>query len=136
VQLRDLSPVLSSSGPFVTVLVGAESAVEQAADRYEMAWKAMAQQLEQQGVPRRSARPSRTRKATADEASAPGRRQRARGRSCCRAGDAPAPPTTRHRRPLPDLLALVTDVTSRSPTSSCTADRTGADVVASSTPAS
>jgi hypothetical protein len=51
VQLRDLSPVLSASGPFVTVLVGAESAVEQAADRYEMAWKAMAQQLEQQGLP-------------------------------------------------------------------------------------
>ncbi len=47
-QLRDLSPVLSAPGPFVTVLVGAESAVEQAADRYELAWKAMAQQLEQQ----------------------------------------------------------------------------------------
>lgn len=34
----------------MTVLVGAESAVEQGSDRYETAWKAMAQQLEQQAV--------------------------------------------------------------------------------------
>jgi hypothetical protein len=50
VQLRDLSTVLAAPGPFVTVLVGAESAVEQAADRYEMAWKSMLKQLEEQGV--------------------------------------------------------------------------------------
>ena len=49
-QLRELSTVLSASGPFVTVVVGAESAVAQAADRYEMAWRAMLQQLEQEGV--------------------------------------------------------------------------------------
>ena len=49
-QLRDLSTVLAAPGPFVTVLVGAESAVEQAADKYEMAWKSMVKQLEEQGV--------------------------------------------------------------------------------------
>lgn len=49
-QLRDLSPVLAAPGPFVTVLVGAESAVEQAADRYDRAWKSMLQQLEEKGV--------------------------------------------------------------------------------------
>lgn len=49
-QLRDLSTVLAAPGPFVTVLVGAPSAVEQAADRYEAAWKSMLQQLEQRGV--------------------------------------------------------------------------------------
>lgn len=49
-QLRDLSTVLAAPGPFVTVLVGAESAVEQAADRYETAWKSMLKQLEEQGV--------------------------------------------------------------------------------------
>jgi hypothetical protein len=50
VQLRDLSTVLAAPGPFVTVLVGAESAIEQAASRYETAWKSMLQQLEQEGV--------------------------------------------------------------------------------------
>jgi hypothetical protein len=50
VQLRDLSPVLTAPGPFVTVLVGAESAVEQASDRYETAWKSMLKQLEEEGV--------------------------------------------------------------------------------------
>ncbi len=41
-QLRDLSDVLAAPGPFVTVHVGAESAVEQAADRYELAWTSRA----------------------------------------------------------------------------------------------
>lgn len=49
-KLRDLSPVLAAPGPFVTVLVGAQSDVEQAADRYDAAWKALLQRLEQQGV--------------------------------------------------------------------------------------
>ena len=33
----NLSDVLAAPGPFVTVHVGAESAVEQAADRYDLA---------------------------------------------------------------------------------------------------
>lgn len=49
-QLRDLSTVLAAPGPFVTVVVGAESAVEQAADKYDMAWKSLLQQLDQRGV--------------------------------------------------------------------------------------
>ena len=50
-HLRELSDVLAAPGPFVTVHVGAESAVEQAADRYDLAWKAVLQRLEQEGVP-------------------------------------------------------------------------------------
>jgi hypothetical protein len=50
VQLHDLSDVLSADGPFVTVHVGAESAVEQAADRYDLAWKNVLKQLESEGV--------------------------------------------------------------------------------------
>lgn len=50
-QLRDLSTVLIADGPFVTVHVGAESAVEQAADRYELAWKNILRELEDRDVP-------------------------------------------------------------------------------------
>lgn len=50
-ELSDLTPVLAAPGPFVTVHVGAESAVEQAADRYDLAWKSVLKQLEADGVP-------------------------------------------------------------------------------------
>lgn len=49
-QLRDLSTVLAAPGPFVSVLVAAPSAVEQAGERYELAWKSLLKQLEEQGV--------------------------------------------------------------------------------------
>lgn len=131
-QLRDLSTVLAAPGPFVTVVVGAESAVEQAADRYEMAWKAMLQQLEQEGV------------------SAPVREAISGARGEHTDGDArlvvasvpdgkvllseavstrPASDTVRIGT-LPDLLPLVTDVSSQVPHVVVHADRTGADVEA------
>jgi phosphoglycolate phosphatase-like HAD superfamily hydrolase len=132
VQLRDLSPVLSASGPFVTVLVGAESAVEQAADRYEMAWKAMAQQLEQQGLPQ----PVR-------EALLAARGEHADGEARLVVASIPdatvvlsEPVTTRPATDtfivgaLPDLLPLVTDVTTQVPHVVVHADHTGADVEA------
>lgn len=50
-HLSDLTPVLIAEGPFVTVHVGAESAVEQAADRYDLAWRSVLKQLEAQDVP-------------------------------------------------------------------------------------
>ncbi len=131
-QLRDLSPVLSAQGPFVTVLVGAESAVEQAADRYEMAWKAMLQQLEQQGV----AEPVR-------EAISQARGEHADGEARLVIASVPdasvvlsEPVTTRPATDtvtigtLPDLLPLVSDVTARVPHVVIHADHTGADVEA------
>ena len=50
-QLHDLSDVLAAPGPFVTVHIGAESAVEQAADRYDLAWRNVLKRLEDEGVP-------------------------------------------------------------------------------------
>jgi hypothetical protein len=132
VQLRDLSPVLSADGPFVTVLVGAESAVEQAADRYEMAWKAMAQRLEQEGV----AEPVR-------EAIFSARGEHADGEARLVIASVPdaqvvlsEPVTTRPATDtvtigaLPELLPLVSDVSARVPHVVVHADRTGADVEA------
>jgi hypothetical protein len=132
VQLRDLSPVLSAEGPFVTVLVGAESAVEQAADRYEMAWKAMAQQLEQEGV----AEPVR-------DAILSARGGHADGEARLVIASVPAaqvvlsePVTSRPASDtltvgtLPDLLPLVSDVTAQVPHVVVHADHTGADVEA------
>lgn len=131
-QLRDLSTVLAAPGPFVTVLVGAESAVEQAADRYETAWKAVVQQLEQEGV----AAPVR-------EAIFAARGEHADGDArlvVARADDGTVllsePVSTRPSTDtvtvgaLPDLLPLVSDVTTQVPHVVVHADRTGADVEA------
>ena len=131
-QLRDLSDVLAAPGPFVTVHVGAESAVEQAADRYEMAWKSVLQRLEQEGV----AAPVRE-----AIAAAKGEHDEAEARLVVASvPDARVvlaePVSTRPASdvvdvaPLPDLLPLVTDLTSQVPHVVVHADRTGADVVA------
>jgi hypothetical protein len=132
VQLRDLSDVLAAPGPFVTVHVGAESAVEQAADRYEMAWKAVLQRMEQEGVP------------------APVREAIVGAKGAHDGGDArlviasvpdarvvlAEPVSTRpatdvvETATLPDLLALVSDMTSQVPHVVVHTDRTGADVEA------
>ena len=131
-QLRDLSTVLAAPGPFVTVLVGAESAVEQAADRYEAAWRAAVQQLEQQGV-----------SASVRDAVFAARGEHSDGEArlvVARVEDGTVlvsepvstrPPTdTVAVGPLPDLLPLVSDVTSQVPHVVVHADRTGADVEA------
>jgi hypothetical protein len=132
VQLRELSSVLSATGPFVTVLVGSESAVEQAADRYEMAWRAVLQQLEQQGVA-----------ASVREALHAARGEHAEGEARLVVASVPdakvllsEPVSTRPATDtitlgaLPELLPLVSDVSSRVPHVVVHADRTGADVEA------
>ena len=131
-QLRELSTVLSASGPFVTVVVGAESAVEQAADRYEMAWKAMLQQLEKKGVaePVRNALfAARGEHADGDArlvvASVPDAKVVLSEPISSR----PATDTVTIGA-LPDLLPLVSDVSSQVPHVVVHADRTGADVEA------
>ena len=131
-DLSDLSPVLTAEGPFVTVHVGAESAVEQAADRYDLAWKAMLQQLEEAGVPE-----------AAREAVHAARGEHSEGESRFVVASLPSaqvlvaeavstrPATDSFTLgPLPDLLPLVTDVTSQVPHVVVHADRTGADVEA------
>ena len=131
-QLHDLSTALTAPGPFVTVLVGAESAVEQAADRYDAAWKAVVQRLEQEGV----AAPVR-------EAIVAARGEHAEGAARLVVASVPegrvvlsAP--LKHRpasdvvslAPLPDVLPALTDLTQQVPHVVVHADRTGADVEA------
>jgi hypothetical protein len=50
VELRELGDVLVADGPFVTVLVESESAVEKPADRYDLVWKDVSRALLEQGV--------------------------------------------------------------------------------------
>ena len=131
-QLHDLSPVLAAPGPFVTVLVGADSAVEQAADRYDLAWRSMLKQLEEQGI----AAPVR-------EAIAEARGEHADGAARLVVASVPQgrvvlSTAVKHRPPsdvldvgpLPDVLPVVTDVTQQVPHVVVHADRTGADVEA------
>ena len=131
-QLRDLSDVLAAPGPFVTVHVGAESAVEQAADRYDLAWKAVLQRLEQDGVP-----------APVRDAIAGAQGAHDEGEARLVVASVPEarvvlaePVSTRPATdvvevaPLPDLLALVSDVTAQVPHVVVHTDRTGADVEA------
>ena len=131
-QLHDLTDVLAAEGPFVTVHVTADSAVEQAADRYELAWKSIAKRLEEEGV----AAPVR-------EAIVGARGEHAEGAARIVVASVPegrvvlsAP--LKHRppadlvqvAPLPDLLPVLTDVTQQVPHVVVHADRTGADVEA------
>ena len=131
-QLRDLSDVLAAPGPFVTVHVGAESAVEQAADRYDLAWKAVLQRLEQDGVPAPVREAIAEAKGAHDEgearlvvASLP----EARVVLAEAVSTRPATDVVQVAA-LPDLLALVTDMSSQVPHVVVHTDRTGADVEA------
>ena len=131
-QLHDLSTVLATPGPFVTVLVGAESAVERAADRYELAWKSMLQQLEQEGV----AAPVR-------EAISGARGEHAEGEARLVIASVPEakvvlsepmslrpPSDTVTISTLPDLLPVVDELTAHVPHIVVLADRHGAEVEA------
>ena len=131
-QLRDLSDVLAAAGPFVTAHVGAESAVELAADRYALAWKNVVKRLEDAGVP-----------APVRDALAAAQGDHADGEARLVVASVPearvllaesvsARPATDvvDVGPLPLLLPLVADLTQRVPHVVVHADRTGADVAA------
>jgi hypothetical protein len=132
VELSDLTPVLTAQGPFVTVHVGAESAVEQAADRYELVWRNVEKRLGELDVP-----------AEVVEAVLSARGEHSDGDArlvIATATDGQvllaAPVSTRppvdvvEVRPLAHVLPLISDVTARIPHVVVTADRTGADVTA------
>jgi hypothetical protein len=132
VDPSDLTTVLAGGGPFVTVHVGAESAVEQAADRYELAWKSLLKELEAADVPE----PVR-------EALFAARGQHSDGDARLAVADLSSgsvvlsePVSTRPSTDtstvgaLPSLLPLLTDLTARVPHVVVLADRTGADVAA------
>lgn len=131
-DLHDLPDVLSAEGPFVTVLVESESAVEQSQDRYDLTWKAVLQQLADKGVDERTR--------AAIEA-AKGRHDQGESRLVVAT---PQDGTvrlavslaTRPRSqvvdvaPLPHLMPLVDDLTTQVPHVVVLTDRTGADVSA------
>jgi hypothetical protein len=132
VQLSDLTPVLAAQGPFVTVHVGAESAVEQAADRYELAWRNVDKRLAELDLPEQLR-----------EAVSAARGDHADGSARLVLASVPEgrvvlsePVATRPAvdvvevRPLAHVIPLISDVTARVPHVVVTADRTGADVTA------
>ena len=131
-DLPDLTPVLTAQGPFVTVHVGAESAVEQAADRYELAWKNIVKELESLDVPepvREAVLGARGEHSDGDARLVVA--SLASG-SVLLAAPVTARPATEvvEVGPLPRLLPLVRDLSSRVPHVVVAADRTGADVSA------
>ncbi|MCW2776670.1 MAG: hypothetical protein JWN17_395 [Frankiales bacterium] len=131
-DLHDLTPVLSAEGPFVTVLVDSESDVEQASDKYDLAWKNVLRELEEKGVD------APTRDAIA---AAKGEHSQGAARLVvATASDATVRLATSlsssPRRqvvdvsPLPQLRPLVDEMTRQVPHVVVLADHTGADVSA------
>ena len=131
-QLRDLSTVLTADGPFVTVHVGAESAVEQAAERYQLAWKNLVRELEDSGVPERVREVLDA--ARGEHSDGEARlvvASLATGEVLLSEPVSTRPVTDQvHVGPLPHLLPLLTDLTAQVPHVVVHTDRTGADVSA------
>ncbi len=131
-DLSDLNDVLTATGPFVTVHVESESALEKAAEKYELTWRDVLSELESQGVD------ERTRTAVHDA-----RGEHSDGASrlvVATTSDGvvrlavPLASTPPRRvvdvSPLPHLLPLIDDVTTRVPHVVVLADHAGADVSA------
>ncbi|HWG93051.1 MAG TPA: Vms1/Ankzf1 family peptidyl-tRNA hydrolase [Mycobacteriales bacterium] len=131
-ELSDLTPVLTAQGPFVTVHVGAESAVEQAADRYDLVWRNVEKRLGELGVPAEVVEAVLS--ARGEHSDGDARLVIAglsEGRVLLSEPVATRPPVdVVEVRPLAHVLPLISDVTARVPHVVVTADRTGADVTA------
>ena len=131
-ELHDLTAVLTAQGPFVTVHVESESAVEQPQDRYDLTWKSVLQQLAEKGVDEATreavgaargahdAGASRLVVATTADATV---------RLAVSLTSPPRRPVV-DVAPLPHLLPLVEDLNNQVPHVVVLTDRTGADVSA------
>ncbi len=131
-DLHDLTDVLTAPGPFVTVHVQSESAVEQAADRYELLWKNVLRELEDKGVDERTREAVSAARGTHDQGES---RLVIATTSDGTVRLAVSLASVPRRQvvdvaPLPHLLPLVDDVTTRVPHVVVRADHTGADVSA------
>lgn len=131
-DLHDLTSLLTTEGPFVTVLVESESNVEQAADKYDLEWKSVLKQLEELGV----AEPVRSAVSGArGEHSEGGARlvianvPTGEVQLAVSLPGAPQRPFV-ETGPLPRLLPMLQDMTTAVPHVVVLADRTGADVSA------
>ena len=131
-DLHDLNAVLTAPGPFVTVHVESESAVEQAASKYDLTWRDVVRELEDKGVDEKTRTAvyeargehfegaSRLVVATTADGTV---------RLAVPLGSTP-PRRVVDVSPLPHLLPLVDDVTTRIPHVVVLADHAGADVSA------
>ena len=131
-DLHDLSDVLAAPGPFVTLHVETESAVEQAADKYELLWKDLLSELAGKGVDEATRAALYEARGTHSEGASRllvATTSDARVRLAVPLGSTPARQVV-DVSPLPHLLPLVDDVTTRVPHVLVLADHTGADVSA------
>lgn len=131
-ELHDLSDALSQPGPFVTVHVSSESAVEQAQAAYDLAWKDVLTRLADLGVDeatRSAVHDARGAHDAGDSRFVVATPADGRVRLAVSLGT-PARRTVVDLAPLPHLLPLVDDLTTRVPHVMVLADRTGADVTA------
>lgn len=131
-DLHDLSDVLSAPGPFVTVHVVSESAVERAQEKYDLEWKNALSQLAEQGVDERTREGLAAAKGSHDEGESRlviATPTDGTVRLAVSLGTPPRRPVVQ-LGPLPHLLPLVDDVTTQVPHVVLLADRTGADVSA------
>jgi hypothetical protein len=132
VELHDLVSVLTAAGPFVTVHVGSESDLEQAADKYELEWKNILAELGGKGVDDRTLQAIADAKGTHDAGASRLVVASTSDADVKVAVSLPMPP----RRPvvdvaaLPHLLPLIEDVTTRVSYVLVVADRTGAELSA------
>jgi len=132
VDLHDLTPVLTADGPFVTVHVDAQSAVEQAEDRYDLQWKNVLRELADKGVDgatREAVSAARGRHADGASRLVIATTADATVRLAVSLGTPPRRQVV-DVGPLPHLLPLVDDVTTQVAHVVVLADRTGADVSA------
>ncbi|MCW2713859.1 MAG: hypothetical protein JWN88_906 [Frankiales bacterium] len=129
-DLRDLLPVLTAPGPFVTVHVESESSVEQAADKYEMEWKNVLRELGRRGVDGATLEAIAAAKGEHSEGASRLVVASTANSTVQLAVSLPAVPARPlvDVSPLPHLLPLVDDVTERVPYVLVVADRTGAEV--------
>ncbi len=128
-DLRELLPVLTADGPFVTVHLESESDVEQAADKYDMQWRAVLRDLGERGVDDQTLEALAAAKGEHSEGGSRLVVASTADHEVKLAVSLPSvPPTTlADVSPLPHLLPLL-DVTAQVPYVLVVADRTGADV--------
>ena len=131
-DLHDLTSLLTTEGPFVTVLVESESDVEQAADKYDLEWKNVLKQLEELGIPepvREAVSDARGDHAAGAARLVVATSPTAEVQLAVSLPGAPRRPFV-ETGPLPRLLPLLEDVATAVPHVVVLADRTGADVSA------
>jgi len=132
VDPHDLTAVLSAEGPFVTVHVESESALERAQDKYDLQWRGVLTQLAELGVDERTREAVGAAKGSHDEGESRlvvATPADGTVRLAVSLGTPPRRPVV-DLAPLPHLLPLLDDVTTRVPHVVVLADRTGADVSA------